>query len=84
MKKADNMDLDDDLMDIFEDNSNEKPEKQNFENWVFPIIGRISSVDKIYSNGTGFFINNEGFFVTAGHVIENQTLAYKVFLNDKV
>jgi hypothetical protein len=49
-------------------------------NKVFAIIGRLEKVpDKYMFLGTGFFIDSDGFFVTAGHVFRRNRTAISQF-----
>lgn len=76
------MDIDDDL-DIFGEGSKKKMTELEIGEWVFPIISRKFGESNLASFGTGFFINNEGHFITAGHVLGDSNKAYKAFINEK-
>lgn len=47
------------------------------EEWVFPILGYKGNDPNHSEYGTGFFVNNNGYFITAGHVLKNNDLCYK-------
>lgn len=49
---------------------------------IFPIIALEN--EEIIENGTGFFVNSEGYFITAGHVVNNETNKYNAQINDKL
>ena len=74
------MDIDDDL-DVFGEGS-KKVTKLKLDEWVFPIIGRKFGENTIASFGTGFFINNDGYFITAGHVLRDNENSYKVLFKE--
>lgn len=79
------MDIDDLFDGILDENpieGDENPKESNYE-WLFPIKGYKSSTRTHFENGTGFFVNNDGFFITAGHVLSNNELDYKAILNDE-
>lgn len=68
--------------DIF-DELPQKLDKAKLEDWIFPIIGRSHEKSEGFSNGTGYFINCDGYFVTAGHVMEDNEKTYKAIIRDK-
>jgi len=47
----------------------------HIEQSSFSIIVR-NQADEITDRGTGFFINKDGYFITAGHVVEDPTCKY--------
>jgi hypothetical protein len=54
----------------------------NVEN-IFPIIGCECNIVDDFSLGTGFFINETGYFLTAAHVLKNKKRSYKALINDE-
>jgi hypothetical protein len=51
---------------------------------IFSILAYEKDKDDTADNGTGFFINSEGYFITAGHVINNVELKYYANINDEL
>ncbi len=74
------MDIDDDLMDLFEEGSKKTIFEIKLNEWIFPIIGKNCPDTGNPSSGTGFFVNNHGYFVTAGHVLKNKKQTYKAVI----
>ncbi|MBK6345000.1 MAG: hypothetical protein IPF68_03515 [Bacteroidales bacterium] len=77
------MDIDDLYNDVFD----ETPIKEDYDvieyhQWFFPIIGYSILEKEKKSHGNGFFINNMGYFVTAGHVIHDKTQHYKAIIDN--
>lgn len=68
--------------DLFDEDQNLKNDEIKLEEWIFPIIGRSCGETNTVSLGTGFFINNEGYFVTAGHVLKKIEQIYKAVIDD--
>lgn len=54
----------------------------NTEQSCFSILVRNPN-HEIIDRGTGFFINKDGFFITAGHVVKDPTCKYFALINDK-
>jgi hypothetical protein len=75
-------DLDDEL-DIFDDNHTAENSLEINE-WVFPIIGYKFGNNILSEYGTGFFVNNEGYFITAGHVLQNNDLYFKAQIDGQL
>lgn len=76
------MDIDDEL-DFFGEDSTNKMTEPEIGDWVFPVFSREFGECNLASFGTGFFINNEGHFITAGHVLSENNKAYNAFINGK-
>lgn len=51
------------------------------EQSCFSIVVRNQN-NEIVDRGTGFFINKDGYFITAGHVVENQSHNYFALIGD--
>jgi hypothetical protein len=71
---------------VFGDNPIPQYENNNNEvylKWLFPIVAKKSSEQTGFSKGTGFFVNNDGYFVTAGHVLKKSELAYFAIINNQ-
>ncbi len=49
---------------------------------LFPIIGRTHESYDDFSLGTGFLINEDGYFFTAGHVIYDTSRSYFIIVKD--
>jgi hypothetical protein len=79
------MNIDDLYSDIWDvepsgiDNNSAEDEKF----WIFPIIGNEYIGSDNCNNGTGFFVNNDGYFITAGHVLKSDELTYKAIIDNK-
>lgn len=82
MKKS----IDNDNLDKYDfiDDHFAEPPKGVFDNIknIFPIIGCIFNDNDDFSLGTGFFINENGYFITAAHVLKNKELFYKALISD--
>lgn len=79
------MNIDDLYSDIWDDepsgiNNNSAEDEKH---WIFPIISKEYNNSDNYDNGTGFFVNNDGYFITAGHVLKKSELKYKAIINNK-
>jgi len=57
---------------------------EKMENSIFPILAYEESKDETMDNGTGFFINSKGYFITAGHVVNNGKWKYFANINDEL
>ena len=70
-------------LNVFDDN--QKCENEfRLEECVFPILG-YKCGDKHHSeSGTGFFMNNDGYFITAGHVLKNINLFFKAQIDGQL
>ncbi len=66
------------------DNKYQEPPTGVFDNIenIFPIIGFECNREDDFSSGTGFFINEKGYFITAAHVLKNKKQIYKVLIED--
>ena len=55
---------------------------QKYRCWLFPIKG-YNHLSVLKNNGTGFWINSDGIFVTAAHNLLNQELRYVAILGEQ-
>ena len=74
-------------LNIIDDFEIEQFEYNKFDelmsNLCFPILCReISNPTVICDNGTGFFINNEGLFLSAAHNFKKKDCVYTVYYGE--
>jgi len=54
---------------------------KSIEKSCFTIIVH-NQIKEIIDRGTGFFINADGYFITAGHVVVDPTLSYYALIGN--
>lgn len=61
-----------------------KPYIEDLREYIFPIFAEDKKTGELISFlGTGFFINSEGYFLTANHVVNVENDVYKLFILHK-
>jgi hypothetical protein len=74
------MNIDDLFDNLLDDEQVNEDENIELTNWIFPIIS-LKENGSIQYEGTGFFVNNIGYFVTAGHVLNKKDSLFKAIVN---
>ena len=59
------------------------PTNKRMDQSVFPILAYEENLSRFVDNGTGFLINEDGYFISAGHVFKNETRNYFAFVNSE-
>lgn len=67
---------------ILDWNDEIQPEEFSPSDWIFPIIGKTKETTIVLETATGFYINNDGYFITAGHVLKNKELDFYAVIEE--